>query len=585
MINAPQNECKAKGESEEKTTDHGTEICRTKATKDQGNVLNEAHDFRALNVSVGDIPAISAKLGSQAIDGLEGAHTSSQSSHEVAAQGGFFTDLVGSSDLAPQSTARPQIREMPSPIPSDFSDEVILFTGRKGMQSSILHKPRQSQTNLANGSKSKQASPPNRIIDDPIEFDTQIRSSSANPPLHHHHAIGTRLLLLHDSDVPRSLTPKINSTKENKITKRSSSNISIGDAEVVADYIANVRDGDNHHDINLINRDLGGVGEDQWLHGEESTELRHESNDAEIIGEWDSADLGDFDDISTSSESLNHIQQILSKRVRPSGVQYLVVGDGLTTDFARWISLRELVSAGMYEQIGLFEESRLTDDNAVDHSGSSVGGSIHDVLSRTDIQDDLDSMEDERDRMERRSARMTDEQLARLLSKQEELGIASDELVIFDGEDQPEDGSERMQLDGPFGQSSELRSSSNGKLIQQGLTKFPLATAFANVLDQDPYGGFDVMDHERPSLRKKSRERRGAPLYPSDSELGIAMSIAWENDRNKKKVRKQQREELRTQGLLNKKNKLDLKAKYSEGMAMVEVKSEIRDFLVSSVER
>ena len=61
--------------------------------------------------------------------------------------------------------------------------------------------------------------------------------------------------------------------------------------------------------------------------------------------------------------------------------------------------------------------------------------------------------------------------------------------------------------------------------------------------------------------------------------------MAWEKDRTKKKMRKQERQELRAQGLLGKKNKVDLKAKYSEGISTIEVKMEIKDSLLSSLER
>ena len=63
------------------------------------------------------------------------------------------------------------------------------------------------------------------------------------------------------------------------------------------------------------------------------------------------------------------------------------------------------------------------------------------------------------------------------------------------------------------------------------------------------------------------------------------MHMAWENDRSKKKKRKQEREELRAQGLLGKKGKPDLKVKYAEGISMPQLKSEIKDFLLSSMER
>ena len=47
------------------------------------------------------------------------------------------------------------------------------------------------------------------------------------------------------------------------------------------------------------------------------------------------------------------------------------------------------------------------------------------------------------------------------------------------------------------------------------------------------------MDFDRPSLRNKVKGRRQLPLFDAgDSELEIERIATWENDRNKKKVKK-----------------------------------------------
>jgi hypothetical protein len=96
------------------------------------------------------------------------------------------------------------------------------------------------------------------------------------------------------------------------------------------------------------------------------------------------------------------------------------------------------------------------------------------------------------------------------------------------------------------------------------------------------YDGFDVMDFEKPSLKKKPKGRRGKFVFDlSDSELEASMQMAWDNDRIKKKERKQEREDLRAQGLLGSKNgKVYLKEKYKEGMSFPAVKEEIKNFLM-----
>ena len=118
-------------------------------------------------------------------------------------------------------------------------------------------------------------------------------------------------------------------------------------------------------------------------------------------------------------------------------------------------------------------------------------------------------------------------------------------------------------------------------------TRFPSASAFADALESDPYHGFDIMDYNRPSLRKKVKGRKGPPDFMlSDSELEMELERAWRNDREKKKSKKQKREELRSQGLLGRSiGKPDLKTKYAHGMGVDDTKSEIRAFLLSSKDR
>lgn len=118
-------------------------------------------------------------------------------------------------------------------------------------------------------------------------------------------------------------------------------------------------------------------------------------------------------------------------------------------------------------------------------------------------------------------------------------------------------------------------------------TRFPSASAFADALESDPYHGFDIMDYNRPSLRKKAKGRKGPPdLMLSDSELEMELEMAWRNDREKKKSKKQKREELRSQGLIGRSTgKPDLKTKYAHGMGFDDLKSEIRAFLLSSKDR
>ncbi|OJJ78401.1 hypothetical protein ASPBRDRAFT_37650 [Aspergillus brasiliensis CBS 101740] len=112
---------------------------------------------------------------------------------------------------------------------------------------------------------------------------------------------------------------------------------------------------------------------------------------------------------------------------------------------------------------------------------------------------------------------------------------------------------------------------------------FASATAFADALEFDPYYGFDIMDFNRPSVKKKSKGKsRPLDLDISDSELESELVNAWQNDRAKKKARKQKREELRSQGLLGRgRQNPTLKDKYANGIGTEDLRSEIRHFLLS----
>ncbi|KAJ5288462.1 hypothetical protein N7478_001492 [Penicillium angulare] len=118
-----------------------------------------------------------------------------------------------------------------------------------------------------------------------------------------------------------------------------------------------------------------------------------------------------------------------------------------------------------------------------------------------------------------------------------------------------------------------------------GKHTFPSATAFVDALESDPYYGVDIMDFDRPSLQRRPKGKK-APLFEdlmiSDSELELHLQGVWQTDRKKKSIKKQEREVLRSQGLLGRKSgDPDLKVKYAKGMNLEEFISEIRTFLLS----
>lgn len=188
-----------------------------------------------------------------------------------------------------------------------------------------------------------------------------------------------------------------------------------------------------------------------------------------------------------------------------------------------------------------------------------------------DGEDDVDDIEDDEDELDADDRMdvnvIDDETLALLLSKQEELGIGSDELLLYD------DGVDASVARAAKRYAKETPKKSRSK----GKGSFPSATLLADVLDQDPYGGFDVMNFERPSLRKK-KGRKALDFDVSDDELRESLESAWQNDRNKKKERKLEREELRAQGLLGSKS---VNNRYGEGLTIWQIGKEFQTFLGS----
>jgi hypothetical protein len=118
-----------------------------------------------------------------------------------------------------------------------------------------------------------------------------------------------------------------------------------------------------------------------------------------------------------------------------------------------------------------------------------------------------------------------------------------------------------------------------------GKISFASATAFADALEADPYYGLDMMDFSRPSLQKKGKGKKppALDLMFSDSDLEAHLHEVWQTDRKKKKAKKKEREELRAQGLLGRSTgEADLKVKYSKGINLEELITELRSFLLSS---
>lgn len=159
-------------------------------------------------------------------------------------------------------------------------------------------------------------------------------------------------------------------------------------------------------------------------------------------------------------------------------------------------------------------------------------------------------------------ADMDDETLARLLGKQEELGIGGEDLILADS-----------LAFIRAGQKSKRSRRSNGQAS---------ASAVADAFDD-----LDLADWVQPVPRKR-RSKQPPNFNVSDSETERALKTAWSHDRERKKIRKMEREALRAQGLLGKNSASspdDLRVKYPMGFKLEDFKTELALFLVGSGER
>ncbi|PWW80639.1 hypothetical protein C7212DRAFT_290507 [Tuber magnatum] len=305
--------------------------------------------------------------------------------------------------------------------------------------------------------------------------------------------------------------------------------------------------------------------ENNWL---DATDSDDEAEDEAAIDEykselWEPEYLQDLDLLDTASEGPHGIvKAVLGKRQRPSGLQYMVTWQDDKAETPMWILAEKLDSSSDHriKEFLVLEERKLAE-------GFPSSG---------------DSEDDEGD---------GDLKLARLLQRKEELGIVGgSDLDSFDAE--------IMELDvdffplgaGKAGKKKRLKKRRGGKDSSLGdftpdpsTGHFPSASWMA-----DAYEGFDVMEWDRPSLTKRKGKGKQHALNLSDSEQEAELQASWAKDREKKKIRKQEREARRAEGMLGKKaqttNKRDSNAKFLEGITMEELKHKIQIFLENDIQ-
>jgi hypothetical protein len=382
--------------------------------------------------------------------------------------------------------------------------------------------------------------------------------------------------------------------------RRGPSQREIEEEALMQDYISNMKDDetdDDKQETSVRNEHFRFFEEA----GEENAKVQTRSSGKQKMPdifdedlEWSPSNLEDLEDMSTTDDEIAEVSRVYADRLRPSGFQYLVTAVGKGPDDARWVLAEKMTSTTATTEIRFFEERRKTkldlqesisDDLSTD-SDEDEDEDEDEVLD--DLKDTFESENDENERLFKLTASMTDAQIAQALDMQDKLGMPTNEVLLFNGQE----GNEFANGDGfiPF---SSKQYTSNRKRSKRNLRKkdsFPSAGAFADALEQDPYNGFDVMDFDRPSLKPKRKGRRsvGLPFELEDEDLAFQLQQSWDNDRSKKAARKREREEMRQGGLLGSKaanGRVDLHTRYQNGgMDADQIRAEIRSFMAQETE-
>ncbi len=326
-------------------------------------------------------------------------------------------------------------------------------------------------------------------------------------------------------------------------------------AAAMEDYMQNADELDFAGNVTQMfafsHRDMD-LGDSHNMGWESASEIQEENPETawRRMADWDN--LPHLDELSTSSDMMDTVVRILSKRTRKSGLHYLCVYEGSVPDDACWLPSTFLTSPSEKQLIQTFEEESLRCKG-------------------------LKSKDSDEKRIECAGYEIDDAAIARLLQEQEELVLDSDDLLL------PEEDS---IFDDITGDLRILNRNRQARLRNNQERTFPSASAMVDALRMDPYDGFDIMDTERPSLKIKKKARRGKmPPEIEDSEFNQELQKAWETDRVKKRVKKAERELLRQQGLLGRgKGSSDLRAKYQTGIHMREVVDEICEFLLGDTD-
>lgn len=340
------------------------------------------------------------------------------------------------------------------------------------------------------------------------------------------------------------------------------------DAAAVDDYISNVQPG-------VV----------------ETSQLKNEPKDFHVFGDHDSwrPDVGirhnkvenrdavDAEEASwqsTSSDENLSIHGILDRRERQAEVQYLVARSTSSVVDAEWLPRKILVKKRKVAR--LLRNFDHADQNTINpHEIESSDESLLDAEQiECDYQAEVADAEDEQHLEDEHVSRMTDEQMAQRLSKQEELGLDSDRIYLFNGQD-PGHSPHHDGL-----KTVSLRRKNRRQRLMNSLEDDHISVAA--LTGQEVSSRLDANSTNLATMSLDNESRFHNPEMPptlSDSELDQKLRQSWTQDRAKKKIKKQEREKMRALGLLGGRKNPRALEKYAGGISPDELELEVRNFL------
>ena len=446
----------------------------------------------------------------------------------------FFEDTRGFKSPVKTGMASPRVSRSFSPAPSSSSEEDIVFNGRSGAKSPIGKRKRVFDTS----DEARVPAKPTQVLEDPLQCQERTPDLSVSRETNKIHT---------------STTPKRRDLSERKLGHCEQEDLPM------EDYISNLKlnglltiesDSASSRGCHLASSGIVRKGESR------SSRLEAQCRAGKC------ADPENFDKLKSPSGEAESTGKESAKLELSSSPQNSVAAGSTSSTNTQWVSSH--IWTASREEHDL--RRKLNHQRSPEHGHVECDDPSH--VDEFDRQEAEFPPEPKTNRPRGREIRMTDEQTATLLSKQEELGMCSNDA----------------------GLSLDSDVSSRKKASPTRMSDFvPLGSAQSHPLPSfdDSYGDFDVMDFERPSIRRKPKGRRAKVEFDvSDSEIQHALQTAWKNDRIKKKAQKQERLELRLKGLLGMMIELrdSLMAKYANGFSVDQIGSEVRTFLDSSNE-